>query len=148
VWRRFSDVLNELLIVLKLLRAFLWAWVVQPDGLGRRTQIKEELICMAKVFTYRQELLPVKPGVAQQRLTVSVNGVAQEPQVLTADATSAEFKAGPEGAAVDLRLDYLDSAGNDSSDFESSFVVADTIPPAGPEGLGALTQIAEEDDGT
>ncbi len=137
-------VLEELLFVLQLTRSLLWFLTVRPPGFGKRTQLSEESDLMGQVFTYRQELLPVKPGVSGQRLTVTVDGVSQEPQSLGADATSADFKAGPTGASVELRLDYLDAAGNDSDDVTTTFVVVDGIPPAAPEGFGTITQIAEE----
>jgi len=100
---------------------------------------------MSKKFTYDQGLLPVKPGVASQRLRVFVDDVQTDEQPLPADATSCQFKAGPEGARVRLLLDYLDEHGNDSGDAEDAFVVEDKIGPATPEGFGTRTQIAEED---
>ena len=103
---------------------------------------------MAKLFTYRQGLLPVPIGVASQRLVVTVNGVAQEPLPITADADVVQFKAGPEGATVGLSLDYIDSAGNDSTNFEAEFVIVDGVAPDAPTGFGELAQIGEEDDGT
>lgn len=144
-------VLTELLSVMKLtavlLRVIVWGLTVRPAGFGVRIQVKEELFGMAKIFTYRQGLLPVPAGVASQRLVVTVDGTDQEPISIASDATEVEFKAGPEGATVKLSLDYLDSAGNDSGNVETEFVIVDSVPPAAPEGLGELSQISEEDDG-
>lgn len=101
---------------------------------------------MAKVFTNVQQLLAVTAiGVVQQRIVVSVDGTDQEPQLLSVDATEFVFKCGPEGANVKLSLDYLDAAGNDSANFEDTFIVADEIPPDAPLGFGVRTQIAEEE---
>lgn len=148
----FKSVLTELLVVLRLsiplLRMLVWCLTVRPPGFGVRVQVSEGISGMAQVFTYRQGLLPVVAGVASQRLVVSVDGVAQDPIELPAEATEAVFKAGPAGSVVTLSLDYLDAAGNDSLNAETSFVIVDGIPPAAPEGFGATEQIAEEDDGT
>lgn len=145
-------VLTELLTILKLtatlLRVIVWSLTVRPKGFGVRVQIDEEWTGMAKLFTYRQGLLPVPIGVASQRLVVTVNGVAQEPLPITADADVVQFKAGPEGATVGLSLDYIDSAGNDSTNFEAEFVIVDGVAPDAPTGFGELAQIGEEDDGT
>ena len=100
---------------------------------------------MAKRFTYNQELLPVKPGTASQRLRVFIDDVQTDEQPLPADATLCQFKAGPEGARVKIVLDYLDEHGNDSGDAEDAFVVEDKIGPATPDGFGTRTQIAEEE---
>lgn len=143
--RLWSAMLIELIAVLTLLRALLWAMTQRPLGLGKRVQIFEEGESMAKVFTYRQGLLTPPAGVASQRLVVTVDGVTQEPITVPASAESIEFRAGPEGASVTLSLDYLDDAGNDSGNVEASFVVTDTIGPAAPDGFGELSQIAEEE---
>jgi len=148
----FRSVLTEFLTVLKLmavlLRLIVWGLTVRPKGFGARVQVKEEIEGMAKVFTYKQGLLAVPVGVASQRLVVTVDGVSGEPITIASEATDVEFKAGPEGVTVELSLDYLDSAGNDSANATTSFVVADAIGPDMPAGFGELVQTAEEDDGT
>lgn len=148
MWSKIRGVLDELLIVLKLLRVVLrwlaFGLTVRPRGLGKRVQLNEEFSVMGQVFTYRQGLLPAPSGIATQRLTVTVDGVAQEPISVEGEATSVDFKAGPAGASVTLSLDYLDAAGNDSDNFEATFVVVDGIPPEAPTGFGEVVQLAEE----
>jgi len=140
-----TELFTESIAVLKLVRALLWGLTVSPRGFGSRVQLAEESRQMAKVFTYRQGLLTPPAGVASQRLVVAVDGVSQEPVTVAADATSIDFKAGPEGATVVLSLDYLDAAGNDSANAEATFTVVDSIPPEAPVGFGEVTQIAEEE---
>lgn len=143
---RLIDItIRVMLLIEVLLKNLGWALIVRPKGVGKRVQIKEEGSGMAKVFTYNQQLLPAHSGVDQQRIVVSVDGTDQEPQLLLADATEFVFKVGPEGANVKLTLDYLDAAGNDSANFEDTFIVADEIPPDAPIGFGARTEIAEEE---
>lgn len=148
MFAKMRAVLDELLIVLKLLRVLLrwlaFGLTVRPRGLGKRVQLNEEFSVMGQVFTYRQGLLPAPSGIATQRLTVTVDGVAQEPISVEGEATSVDFKAGPAGASVTLSLDYLDAAGNDSDNFEATFVVVDGIPPEAPTGFGEVVQLAEE----
>ena len=88
--------------------------------------------------------MAVPAGVATQRVNVSVDGVAQDVQLLPADATEVIFKAGDVGATVVVTLDYVDAAGNDSGNAETTFVVADTTAPVAPEGFGVLSQTGEE----
>lgn len=148
MFAKMRAVLDELLIVLKLLRVLLrwlaFGLAVRPRGLGKRVQLNEEFSVMGQVFTYRQGLLPAPSGIATQRLTVTVDGVAQEPISVEGEATSVDFKAGPAGASVTLSLEYLDAAGNDSDNFETTFVVVDGIPPEAPAGFGEVVQLAEE----
>ena len=148
MWSKLKSVLDELVIVLRLARVLLrwyaFRLTVRPRGFGVRVQLNEEFSFMGQVFTYRQGLLPAPSGVATQRLSVTVNGVAQEPISVEGEATSVDFKAGPAGASVTLSLDYLDAAGNDSDNFETTFVVVDGIPPEAPAGFGEVVQLAEE----
>ena len=148
MWSKLKSVLDELVIVLRLTRVLLrwyaFRLTVRPRGFGVRVQLNEEFSFMGQVFTYRQGLLPAPSGVATQRLSVTVNGVAQEPISVEGEATSVDFKAGPAGASVTLSLDYLDAAGNDSDNFETTFVVVDGIPPEAPAGFGEVVQLAEE----
>ena len=149
MFRRTRAVLSDIVEIIRLLRVLLeslvFGFTVRPTGFGKRTQLREEFGAMAKVFTYVQGLVPAPEGVANQRLTVEVDGVKQEPPIVVGrDSEAVEFKAGPEGATVVLTLDYLDEAGNDSGDISTSFVVADEIAPEAPVGFGTLTQIAEE----
>jgi hypothetical protein len=123
------------------LKQKVWAQV-RPHGFGVRRQIGEDI--MAQLFTYSQGLLAVPAGVATQRVNVSVDGVAQDVQLLPADATEVIFKAGDVGATVVVTLDYVDAAGNDSGNAETTFVVADTTAPVAPEGFGVLSQTGEE----
>lgn len=145
---KLKAVLDELLGVLKLLRVLLkwlvFGLTVRPRGLGNRVQLDEEFSVMGQLFTYRQGLLPAPSGVATQRLTVTVDGVAQEPISVEGEATSIDFKAGPAGASVTLSLEYLDSAGNDSANLETTFIVVDGVPPEPPSGFGEIVQLAEE----
>ena len=145
---KLKAVLDELLGVLKLLRVLLkwlvFGLTVRPRGLGNRVQLDEEFSVMGQLFTYRQGLLPAPTGVASQRLVVTVDGVSQEPISIEAEATSVDFKAGPAGASVTLSLDYLDAAGNDGDNFETTFIVVDGIPPEAPSGFGEIVQLAEE----
>ena len=144
-----KNILGEVVILMKwinvLLRVVAWRLTVRPRGFGVRRQVKEEFIGMAQVFTYKQGLLTPPAGVESQRIVVTVDGVAGEPIAVAADATDVEFKAGPAGVTVNLVLDYLDSAGNDSGNFEQQFVIVDGVPPEAPQGFGELTQIAEEE---
>ena len=148
MWSKLKAVLDELLIVLKLLRVLLrwyaFRLTVRPRGFGVRVQLEEESSVMGQLFTYRQGLLPVPAGVASQRLVVTVDGVSQEPVSIEAEATSVDFKAGPAGSSLTLSLDYLDGAGNDSANLEMTFVVVDGIPPEAPSGFGEMVQLAEE----
>lgn len=144
--------IRVLLLVETLLKVFLWRFTVRPAGFGDRVQIKETGSGMSKLFTYKQALLPIpedritNQGIVSQRLQVTVNGVEQPvPAVVDVRAESIEFKAGPVGASVDLKLDCLDAEGNDSNDVTVSFVVIDGVAPDAPEGFGELTQIAEEE---
>jgi hypothetical protein len=127
--------------VLKLEEARLWS-CVRPRGFGVLKQTGED--SMASLFTYSQGLLAVPAGVVSQRVNISVDGVAQGEQLLPADATEAIFKAGDVGATVVFNLDYVDAAGNDSANAETSFIVADAIAPDAPAGFGVLTQTGEE----
>jgi hypothetical protein len=117
--------------------------VIRPRGLGKITQIKEEVFGMGKLFTYSLELLAAPKGVATQRLVVE-SPLHSEEIVLAGDATVVVFKAGDEGDQCTLTLDYLDAAGNDSEDFSFEFTIEDKIAPETPAGVGAMTQIAEE----
>lgn len=145
---KLKAVMDELLGVLKLLRVLLkwlvFGLTVRPRGLGNRVQLDEEFSVMGQLFTYRQGLLPAPSGVATQRLSVTVDGVAQEPISVEGEATSVDFKAGPAGASVTLSLEYLDSAGNDSANLETTFIVVDGVPPEAPSGFGEIVQLAEE----
>lgn len=97
-----------------------------------------------QLFTYRLGLLAPPAGVAKQRLTVTVGEQAPQQFELSPGDVSVEFKAGPAGEVVELSLDYVDDAGNDSANLEMEFTVEDKIAPAMPEGFGDLNQIAEE----
>ena len=144
--QRLVEIMIRVLLLVVLLKFLVWSLTVRPTGIGKRVQIKEEGSGMAKVFTYVQQLLAVTAiGVAQQRVVVSVDGTDQEPQLLPVDATEVTFKVGPEGANVKVSLDYLDTAGNDSANFEDTFIVADEIPPEAPLGFGTRAQTAEEE---
>lgn len=138
--------IRVLLLVELLLKSAVWALTVRPKGLGRLVQIEEKVTDMSKVFVYIQSLLTPPAGVDKQRFIVTVDGVAQEAQLVPASTTSVSFEAGPEGAIVGRTLDYLDAAGNDSANYEAEpFAVTDTIPPAGPTGLGDLVQVDEKE---
>ncbi len=147
--------MDELLGVLKLLRVLLkwlvFGLTVRPRGLGDCVQLSEEFSAMGQVFVFRQGLLPIpeekikSQGIVSQRLIVTVDGVAQEPIISEAEATSVIFKAGPAGASVARTLDYLDGSGNDSDNFEApAFVIVDGIAPEAPSGFGEIVQLAEE----
>lgn len=139
-----DELIVKLNVIADLVIALLWRMTKTPLGLPAPVQIAEELTTMGKVFTYRQEFLPPKPGVDQIRLVVTVDGVVTDTQVMPASTGATTFKAGPEGAAVVLTLDNLDAAGNDSDNVTFPFTVIDQIAPPAPDGLGAITQIAEE----
>lgn len=143
VGEMLRELIKEMIAVMRLVRALLWAITVVPS-FGPRRQVKEEWNEMGQLFTYEQDLLPVKEGVDSQRLVVTVDGVDQEPIILPKDATMATFKAGPDGATVKLSLDYLDARGNDSGNAETEFVIVDKQPPAAPDGFGEIRQTAEE----
>lgn len=143
--RLIDTMIRVFLLVEVLLKVLVWRFTVRPTGIGRRVQIKEEGSRMAKVFTYVQQLLPPHSGVDKQRIVISVDGADQEPQLLDVTDTEVTFKVGPEGANVKLTLDYVDAAGNDSANFEDTFIVADEIPPEAPLGFGLRAQTAEED---
>lgn len=140
----FSGLSKEIIALLRLVRSLLWRLFFKPSGFGRLIQVSEEGVGMSKLFTYRQELLAVPVGVAGQRFTVKVDGVVKDTQALEASATEAIFKAGPEGATVEITLDYVDAAGNDSADLSHEFVIVDQVPPDAPVGFGGITQTAEE----
>ena len=152
---KLKAVLDELLIVLKLsivlLKWLVFGLTVRPRGLGDCAQLSEEFSAMGQVFVFRQGLLPIpeekikSQGIVSQRLIVTVDGVAQEPIISEAEATSVIFKAGPAGASVARSLDYLDASGNDSDNFEApAFVIVDGIAPEAPTGFGEVVQIGEE----
>lgn len=139
----FKDVLTQLLACLVLWRRCLWLLAMRPAGFGKLVQVKESVVMGKQIFTYSLALLEPPAGVAQQRLTVKVDGV-QTVEYLTGPETSAfKFEAGPVGADVVVSLDYLDAAGNDSANVELAFKIVDQIPPDAPEGFGELTQVAE-----
>lgn len=155
MFAKIRAVLDELLIVLKLLRVLLrwlaFGLTVRPRGLGDCVQLSEEYSAMGQVFVFRQGLLPIpeakikNQGIVSQRLIVTVDGVAQEPIISEAEATSVIFKAGPAGATVTRSIDYLDNAGNDSDNFDApAFVIIDGIAPEAPAGFGEVVQIGEE----
>lgn len=138
-----KDVLTQLLACLVLWRRCLWLLAMRPAGFGRLVQVEEVVVMGKQIFTYSLALLKPPAGVAQQRLTVKVDGV-QTVEYLTGPETSAfKFEAGPVGADVVVSLDYLDAAGNDSANTELTFKVEDKIAPEAPEGFGELTQVAE-----
>src|SRR3989304_3093932 len=65
------------------------------------------------LITYRANFPAVPTGtdITSQLFDVSTNGVSGGTQALTKEATSAEFEV-PQNANVDLRLIYVDDAGN------------------------------------
>lgn len=126
------------------LRRLIWKLSVVPVGFGRLIQFRERVEMGQKFFGYKLALLPVPAGVAQQRLVVKRGEeVLGDPITVGADVLSVEFEAGPEGAEITLSLDYLDDSGNDSTNLEQTFVVADTIAPDAPAGFGELVQTRE-----
>lgn len=140
------QLLAEMLIAMKqcnvLLRVMVWSWTVRPLGFGLLKQVSEGIHMGTKVYGYELPLLPVKPDTAAQRLVIAVDGV-ESTIVLNADSDLFEFGGCPLGSTVDITLDYLDEAGNDSGNVTMSFVVEDKTAPETPDGFGELRQVSE-----
>ena len=96
------------------------------------------------LITYRANFPAVPTGtdITSQLFDVSTNGVSGGTQALTKEATSAEFEV-PQNANVDLRLIYVDDAGNHSQPRLQSFVAVDTIAPDAPGEFGSIDVISE-----
>lgn len=98
---------------------------------------------MADTLVYEISVgAPAVGDVVARRLTVVVNGVAQEVKEFPADTVSFGALAVPQDAEVLLSLSDRDDAGNYSEPATIEFVAADTIAPPVP-GAFTVTLVGE-----
>ncbi len=96
------------------------------------------------LLTYEATLpaMPAGTDVVSQAFDVSVDGAARPTQTLGKDATTATFEV-PQDTSVDLKLTYVDDAGNQSQPQTQTFVAKDTIAPSAPGDFGAIKLVSE-----
>lgn len=113
------------------------------------TSIAQRSTPLMDFLKYRANFPPVPADtdVVSQVFEVTANGVAQAPQTVGRDVTSAEFEV-PQNADVELKLHYVDDADNHSEPVVQSFVAVDSIAPAAPGNFQGIDLIGErhEDD--
>lgn len=128
-------------------------WLVVSDLFYERKLTKPEIRyeqrkekIMADLLTYTLTAAPVvDKDVVTRSLTVSVDGVSEEPRVYSADVVDFGTVTVPQDSNVVLTLVDTDDAGNSSVPAVVAFVAADTIAPAQP-GAVVVTLVGENVD--
>jgi hypothetical protein len=116
----------------------------RPSGLTAHLQ--GERMATKKFLTYSVQANPPSDStVVTRRLRLTVDGVAVSSKDYSKDAAFENFEVAA-GAAVQLYLTDLDDVGNESTPDAISFTAQDTIPPAGPSGLGVSTLSERDQD--
>lgn len=141
------------------LSLFLWSVVVVviafaiTDGMRVRRIRRPEFVyeqlgedSMSDILTYAIVAAPVVDGdVVTREFTVTVDGVARDPELYGAGVTDFGRVSVPQDSSVTLSLVDIDDAGNRSEPAVTEFVAVDTVAPAMP-GAISVTLVGETTD--
>lgn len=96
------------------------------------------------ILIYEADLPAVPEGtdVQEQELTITVDGVARDPQNIPLESAVATFEV-PQDSEVSLSLVYVDDGGNRSAAREQTFTAIDTIAPDAPGDFGEIRLTGE-----